>query len=269
MTDDRASLRVAFIGWGAIARTAAEMLTDDPVAIVAVAIRDKSAARTGVPREAALIDAPDELADTRPDLVAEVAGREAVEPWGLVALRAGADYVVSSVSAFADPAVLESLRDRARWPAGRIHISPGALAGVEALSAARSLGIDTVDHHIVKPPAAWRGTPAETACDLDALTAPITFFRGDAAETAERFPKNANVAMTTALAGIGPEATVISLVADPASSTNRHEITASGAFGRLEVSIANNPLPANPRTSAMAALSLVRAIRNRTTAIVI
>lgn len=269
MTDDRTALRVAFVGWGAIARTAAGMLTDDSVAIVAVATRDASSPRTGVPVGAALIDAPDELAATRPDVVAEAAGRESVEPWGRAALRAGADFVVSSVSAFADAEVLDSLRDRARWPAGRIQISPGALAGVDALSAARIMGIDTVDHHIVKPPAAWRGTPAESLCDLDALTEPTTFFRADAAETAARFPKNANVAMTTALAGIGPGATLVSLVADPASSTNRHRIVASGAFGTLDVSIANNPLPANPKTSAMAALSLVRAIRNRTSAIVI
>lgn len=269
MADDRPPLRVAFIGWGAIARTAAEMLDDGAVAIVAVATRDASVHRVGAPAGAALIDDPDELAAARPDLVAEAAGRESVEPWGRAALRCGADFVVSSVSAFADPAVLELLRDRARRSNGRVHISPGALAGVDALSAARAMGIDTVDHHIVKPPAAWRGTPAESLCDLDDLSAPTTFFRANAAETASHFPKNANVAMTTALAGIGPETTMISLVADPSATTNRHEVTASGAFGHLAVSIANNPLPANPKTSAMAALSLVRAIRNRTSAIVI
>jgi aspartate dehydrogenase len=75
--------------------------------------------------------------------------------------------------------------------------------------------------------------------------------------------------MTIALAGIGPDDTRVTLVADPAATVNRHETTARGAFGELAVRISSNPLPDNPRTSAMAALSLVRAIRNRTSALVI
>ena len=75
--------------------------------------------------------------------------------------------------------------------------------------------------------------------------------------------------MTTALAGIGPERTRVTLVADPSASTNRHEIRAAGAFGRLEVRIENQPLPGNPKTLAMAALSLARAVANRSGTIVI
>ena len=102
-----------------------------------------------------------------------------------------------------------------------------------------------------------------------ASTAPTAFFSGDAAETATAFPKNANVAMTTALAGIGPAATRITLVADPGAGTNRHEIRARGGFGELDVTISNNPLPDNPKTSAMAALGLVRAIEQRVAPIAI
>jgi len=77
------------------------------------------------------------------------------------------------------------------------------------------------------------------------------------------------VAMTSALAGVGPDQTRVALVADPEASINRHEILAMGDFGELRVSISSHPLPGNPRTSAMAAHSLVRAIRNRASAIVI
>jgi hypothetical protein len=61
-------------------------------------------------------------------------------------------------------------------------------------------GIDAVEHQIVKPPVAWRGSLAETLCDLDSLTEPKAFFSRSASETASQFSKNANVAMTTALA---------------------------------------------------------------------
>jgi len=262
-------LRLAFVGWGAIARTAARLLRDAPVEIVAGAGRGRSAARPEIPATARVIDDPDQLAATRPDVVAEAAGREAVGPWGRAALEAGSDFIVSSVSAFADADLLGSLGRIARDHAAQILIQPGALAGVDALAAARRLGVDMVDHRIVKPPSAWHGTPAEGLCDLPALAGAEVFFRASATDAARQFPKNANVAMTSALAGVGPEATQITLVADPSATTNRHEISAEGAFGRLEVVIANNPLPDNPKTSAMAALSLVRVIENRTNAIVI
>lgn len=262
-------VRLAFIGWGAIARTAAEMLGGAPVEIAAVAVRDPASERPDLPASARVMTDPGELAAARPDVVAEAAGRESVGPWGRAALEAGADFIVSSVSAFADPHLLESLRGIASRNGAQVQIQPGALAGVDALAAARVMGIDTVEHRIVKPPLAWQGTTAEALCSLGTLSEPEVFFSATAAEAASQFPKNANVAMTTALAGIGPERTKITLVADPSATTNRHEITARGAFGRLDVAIANNPLPANPKTSAMAALSLVRAIENRVTPIVI
>ena len=263
------TLRVAFVGWGAIATTAAEMLGNTPIEIVAVGVRDKTLPRSGIPASARLISDPDELLSIRPAVVAEAAGRESVGAWGHAALEAGADFIVSSVSAFADAALLESMRSAAQRNNAQVHIQPGALAGVEALSAARLMGIDTVEHRIVKPPRAWLDTPAEGMCDLDRLTRPEAFFSATATEAASAFPKNANVAMTTALAGVGPDATMITLVADPAATTNRHELTAHGAFGSLDVTIANNALPANPKTSAMAALSLVRAIQNRVSPIVL
>lgn len=269
MADGAPPLRVAFIGWGAIARTVARLIEHDPITVTAVAVRDGDVPRPDLPPRTRLIVTPRDLAATEPDVVVEAAGRHAVEPWGRAALAAGADYVISSVSALADSQTLESLRDQARLNGAQIHISPGALAGVDALAAARSMGVDHVEHRIVKPPRAWAGTPAEDLCDLGQLDEATAFYRGTAAETARLFPKNANVAMTTALAGIGPDATTITLVADPSSVTNRHEIAASGAFGRLEVTIDNAALPDNPKTSAMAAFSLVRVLRSHTSPLVI
>lgn len=263
------ALRVALVGWGAINRTVADLVADAAVQVVAIARRDWSTGADGPGAGVARITSPAELNAARPELVAEAAGRDSVGPWGFAALEAGADYVVSSVSALADADLLESLRARAVDTGRQVRIQPGALAGVEALSAARSIGIDTVEHRIVKPPAAWRDSPAETLCDLDGLVEPVGFFSATAAQTATAFPKNANVAMTTALAGIGPERTVVSLVADPGAQANRHELTAAGAFGEMAVTIANKPLPANPKTSALAALSLARSITNQVAPIAI
>lgn len=262
-------LRLALIGWGAINRTVATKLAADPVTIVAVGVRDASAARPDLPTGATLLTDPDDLAATKPDVVVEAAGRDSVEPWGRAALASGADFIVSSVSAFADSSLLESLGTVARNSRTQLQISSGALAGVDALAAAGAMGIDHVEHRMVKPPGAWKDTPAEAMSDLDNLSSPTILFQATADAAAAAFPKNANVAMTTALAGVGPARTTVTLVADPAATTNRHEITAFGAFGRLEVAISNNPLPHNPKSSAMAALSLVRTIRNRVNPIVL
>ena len=86
---------------------------------------------------------------------------------------------------------------------------------------------------------------------------------------ADRYPKNANVAMTTALAGLGPDETRVVLIADPAATSNRHELRATGAFGRLDLRIDNEALADNPKSSAMAALGLARAIANRATTLTI
>jgi aspartate dehydrogenase len=77
------------------------------------------------------------------------------------------------------------------------------------------------------------------------------------------------VAITTALAEIGPEDTQVTLVADPTVTENRHEITVVGDLGRLNVSISSRPLPGNPKTSTMAALNLVRCIKNRVTPLIV
>lgn len=262
-------LRLALIGWGSLARSTAAQLQAAPVELVAVAVRSTSEPCTDAPSTAIVIDDPSDLAATRPDVVAEAAGRDSVGEWGHAALAAGADFIVSSSSAFTDEGVLASLRETAERNGARVIIQAGALAGIEALAAARHMGIDTVEHQIIKPPLAWRGTRAESMCDLENLEDPCAFFTANASETASAFPKNANVAMTAALAGIGPAATKITLIADPTATRNRHELRAHGAFGDLEVIIANNPLPTNPKTSAMAALSLVRSIENRVSSIVI
>jgi len=82
-----------------------------------------------------------------------------------------------------------------------------------------------------------------------------------------RYPKNANVAAAVALAGLGFDATRVTLIADAAATGNTHEILARGDFGQFEFRITGDALPDNPRTSALAAMSTLSAILDREAAI--
>ncbi len=256
---------VVLVGWGAIAQRIAALLAERAppgLRIAGVAVRDPARPRD-LPPGATLLGGPEALADLRPRLVVEAAGRAAVAPWGRAALTAGADFAPASTAAFADPALLPDLMARAAAAGRQVVLAHGALAGIDALAAAGRLGLTAVRHEIVKPPAAWAGTDAEVLCDLAGLAAPVTFWEGPADQAAARFPQNANVAMISALAGLGPARTTVALTADPAAARNAHRVTATGDFGTLTAAVENRPLAANPKSSELTALSLLRLIEMR------
>ena len=95
-----------------------------------------------------------------------------------------------------------------------------------------------------------------------AQTERIIFFRGSAREAAARFPKNANVAATIALASLGLDRTQVLLGSDPHVSGPLGIIEAEGEFGRFNFEILALASPTNPKTSALTGHSLVAAVRD-------
>jgi aspartate dehydrogenase len=70
-----------------------------------------------------------------------------------------------------------------------------------------------------------------------------------------------NVVAAVSLAGLGPDRTRISIVADPGIDRNCHVVTAEGAFGRLRIELENVPSE-NPRTGKLAYLSTIAYLRD-------
>ncbi|MEM7172502.1 MAG: aspartate dehydrogenase domain-containing protein [Pseudomonadota bacterium] len=104
---------------------------------------------------------------------------------------------------------------------------------------------------------------AGTIENWDALTEAEVHFRGTAREAEIGYPKNATVAAAIALAGVGFEATQVELIADPHASANQHHLSVRGAFGSLTIEVSGEPLPSNPRSSVLAALSVIPALKER------
>lgn len=263
---------VALIGCGGIARDAVAALrkADAGIAVVGALCRPGRAdkARAALPG-IAICDTIEDLLARRPAVAAEVAGQQAVAAYGADILRRGIDLLVISVGALAEPALREALKSASERGGGRLLLPAGAVGGIDAIAAMRLGGLDTVRYRSRKPPAAWRGSPAEKIADLERLTTRTVLYRGHAGEAALLYPQNANVAAAVALAGLGFEATEVELVADPDAPGNVHEIEAEGAAGRFAIALQGKPSPANPKTSALAALSVARALVNLEAPIVI
>lgn len=225
------------------------------------ALVDRFGARLA--RDCSVVTTTEALLAARPDVVFEAAGHHAVALVGAAVLASGCEFVVSSVGALADPALYEALRVAAASGGGRLTLLPGAIGGLDILAVAKLSGLTDVGYVSRKPPAAWAGTPAQSRIDLAAVTEPTVFYEGDAREAARDFPKNANVAATVALAGLGFEATRVRLVADPTVTGNVHEIAFRSACADVVLRIEGRPSPDNPKTSATTGWSLARAILDR------
>ena len=103
--------------------------------------------------------------------------------------------------------------------------------------------------------------------DLSAIKEPRQIFSGNALEAAAAFPANVNVAATLTLATrLAPEQVRVEARADPAMTANRHEIEVVGEFSTLRLSIENKPDPANPKSSALAAQSIIALLRRQAAA---
>jgi aspartate dehydrogenase len=261
-------LKIAFIGWGAINSRVGALLAKRgaPIDIIGVATR------TGRPPDlmsVPLIDSPASLAELRPDLVVEAARREAVAAWAPAALRHAQAMIIASTSALCDEILLSHLRNIADACGSRILIPSGAIGAIDVLAAAALLPLEQVVHQIAKPPRAWKNTEAERRINLEAISERMIFFAGSAREAAILFPQNANATVVTSLAGIGFDYTRVELIADPALKKNQHRISARGAFGDLQITLENEPSSANPKSSELTALSLVRLIEQQTSSVVI
>lgn len=262
MDERMTARRILVIGYGAIGAELVEILraSSNPGYRLAVWLRPGSPSRARVPAGVTICGDIRDVAGFAPSLIVEAAGHAAVREQVPQCLALGLPVLVSSIGALHDEAVKARLVETARTHGGRVLLASGALGALDYVRAARDARDLSVTYESRKPPAAWAKELAALGHDPQALTAPVTLFEGTARAAAATYPQNLNVAAAIALAGPGFERTRVRVVCDPAAQGNTHAVAIESGLGSMNVSITNRPSPANPKTSWIVARSLVAAI---------
>jgi len=261
-------VKIGMIGDGAIATYVRQHLEERGLGPSVILLRPSRLAVDTTARDAGLrVGSIDDLPKGITHMI-DCAGHSALAEHGPAILQRGIDLTTVSIGALADASLAQELEAAAVAGGAKLHLVSGAIGALDCLQAAKVGQISQVTYIGRKPPAGWRGSAAEQTINLDQLgDTPAIHFEGSARQAALTYPKNANVAATVALAGVGMDATQVQLIADPTVNANIHEVHASGEFGSFSFRIEGRALAQNPRSSALAAMSVVSKIEQQIKAI--
>lgn len=233
-------MRIGFIGDGNITRTVRGELASRPYEVVGAFGRADAI--------------PDGL-----DLLVEAATQSAAAERVPGVLERGTDVLLLSVGALADP----GLRQRLASGHGRLIVCTGAVGGLDQVRALRVGGVlDRVSIESRKLPATLIQPWMDDALRQRLAAGQEEIVLDDDLATAvtRRFPASANVAAAVALAADAWDTATARVVADPAAVRTRHTIHAAGELGEVTVTVTNEPSPERPRSSAVVARAVVRAV---------
>lgn len=163
------------------------------------------------------------------------------------------EVVIISIGAFAAEEFLEKVLLLGKRYNRSIYLPSGAIGGIDLIQNANALG--DLEHVMLTT-----RKPAYSFGEVD-LVGEKVIFQGSASEAIVQFPKNINVSIILSLAGIGIKDTKVKIIADSNVTKNHHQIQAKGSFGSFSMQIENEPMPDNPNTSMLAALSVLGTLK--------
>jgi aspartate dehydrogenase len=139
----------------------------------------------------------------------------------------------------------------------------GAIAGLDAIKAAHMAGITRATLITTKPPQGFKDNPflIRRGIDLSRIKKETLLFNGSVNDAVKRFPQNINVAAALALAVGDARKVRVKIVVSPGLRRNTHEVVIESASGRIMTKVENEPCPDNPKTSYLAVLSAIAALK--------
>ena len=196
------------------------------------------------------------------NIIVEAASQDAVKDVALSVLQNKRDLMIMSVGALLDESIYDILSDACKDFKKTIYLPSGAIAGLDGIKSIKD-ELDSLSITTTKHPRSLKGAKffENSNIDLDSITSSTVIFKGTAMEAVSLFPANINVAALLSLSGKGSEKTLVTIIADPNTDKNTHNIEAVGEFGKMTFTIENFPDPANPKTSRLAILSAIETLR--------
>ena len=195
---------------------------------------------------------------TNSELIIEAAGKEAVKD---ILDTLDLDQEGKKLLIMSTGGIIENIDSFNKIKNCEIYLPSGAISGLDAIKAV-SGKISSLTLTTTKPIKGLKDAPyiVKNSIDLDKMTDKTIIFEGNLKEAIEGFPKNINVAATLFLASKFKDIQ-IKIIADPEAKTNIHEILCKGNFGEILLKTDNLP-SRNPKTSYLAVLSAMQALRN-------
>lgn len=202
----------------------------------------------------------DDMIKDKPDYIIEAASPSVVKENAVKILENGINLIALSVGAFADGVFYKKAAQIAKENNCRVHLTSGAVGGFDVLSSAMLMEDVTVGITTEKSPNSLNGAPFLEGRELSQDDVEEVF-TGTAKEAIEVFPKNVNVAVATGLATTGVDNTNIAIRSIPGMKSNKHNIKLVGNTVKVTVEIESIPSPDNPKSSTLAAWSVISLLK--------
>ena len=256
--------RIGLLGCGAIGTSIAMAIDSGKIPGLLTHVYDKSdtAAQELVDKlntKPTIVTNSHLLSSNLVDIVVEAASQSAVRDIALGVLQNRRDIMIMSVGALADETIRDILITACKDYNRRVYIPSGAIAGLDALRSVRD-EIQSISIVTTKHPKSLKGAIffEYHPMDLTTLESPKVIFQGHVEKAVEMFPANINVAALLHLATAHD--IKVTIIADPNTTRNTHQIIADGTFGRMSFNMENVPDPSNPKTSRLAVLSAIETL---------
>ena len=255
-------MKVGLIGAGAIGTYLLEELNrkkDKNIRVTSILVRNfEKYQHLEKQYDIRLYTSLDEFLDSDIDIAVEAANVQTVREM-LPKIVRQKDAVIISIGALAEEKFLNEIKEIIEVNGHKLYLPSGAIGGLDLIENVAAVGI-------IHSVSLVTSKPAHTLTNKSIDEAEVVY-KGDAAEAIKQYPKNINVSIALALAGIGFKQTGVTLIADPNIDENIHSIEVSGEFGTASFTIRNKPLPSNKKTSYLAAVSVIGTLKKITRSI--
>lgn len=193
------------------------------------------------------------------DIVIEAATQQVVKEIFSKIVKTEKIFIPMSIGAFiTDKKIYSSYEALEKSKRQLIKFPSGAIGGFDAINSIKQIGILSAKLTTTKPPVVFREQRYIKENKIILSANKVTqVFSGNAREAAKAFPRSINVGARLALATLGPEETIVEVYTEPLIKKNTHEIEIYSEVGVYRFSFQNNPSPTNPKTSWLAALSIL------------